>query len=582
MKWLRDLSIRAKLILGFGSVWIILAAIVFGSYLVMTGITASSRDLIDVHYEIVFNLEKLSSTMNYNRGKILEMMITTDKAAQDAIEKDIESSSKVYDDIIASLRRLDSEQTFHAGIAELEELRTAYRQVRSEEISLIRSGRLDEAKRLGKGEQEERFKKIASIVAELEVKASDDAKRQLAADMLETQNAVFLFISIGVAAFALEALIVLAMNKSIAKPLGELNAVAEAIASGDLGRDPTITARKDEIGILASTFSRMTLALRNIAEVAERIAEGDLRASISPQSENDQLGGSLAKMADSLHHSTADLSEAVNLLGSSASQILAATTQVASGTAETAAAISQTTATVEEVRQAAQLSSNKAKNMSDSAQRVAEVSQSGQKAVEDTAAGMLSIRDQMGSIAQTIGQLSEQGQSIGGIVSSVTDLADQSNLLAVNAAIEAARAGEQGKGFAVVAQEIRNLAEQSKQATIQIRDILNELQKATSAAVMATEQGSKAVESGVRQSKLSGEAIRALSESIVGAAQAAVQIVASSQQQVIGMDQIGIAMENINQAGAETAASMRQAQTAAQSLNELGLNLRKMVDHYKT
>jgi len=582
MQWLRDMPIRAKLVLGFGSVWIILAAIVFGSYLVMTGITGSSRDLIDVHYEIVFNLEKLSSTMNYNRGKILEMMITTDKAAQDAIEKDIESSSKLYDDIVASLLRLDSEPAFQGSVAELEELRTAYRQVRNEEMSLIRSGRLDEAKRLGKGEQEERFIRIASIVAELEAKASDDAKRQLSADILETRDAVLFFISIGVAAFGLEALIVLAMNKSIARPLGELNAVAEAIASGDLGRDPTIKARKDEIGILASTFSRMTLALRNIAEVAERIAEGDLRASISPQSENDQLGGSLAKMADSLHHSTADLAEAVNLLGSSASQILAATTQVASGTAETAAAISQTTATVEEVRQAAQLSSNKAKHMSDSAQRVAEVSQSGQKAVEDTAAGMLSIRDQMGSIAQTIGQLSEQGQSIGGIVSSVTDLADQSNLLAVNAAIEAARAGEQGKGFAVVAQEIRNLAEQSKQATVQIRDILNELQKATSAAVMATEQGSKAVESGVRQSKLSGEAIRALSESIVGAAQAAVQIVASSQQQVIGMDQIGIAMENINQAGAETAMSMRQAQTAAQSLNELGLNLRKMVDHYKT
>jgi len=164
----------------------------------------------------------------------------------------------------------------------------------------------------------------------------------------------------------------------------------------------------------------------------------------------------------------------------------------------------------------------------------------------------------------------------------VTDLADQSNLLAVNAAIEAARAGEQGKGFVVVAQEIRNLAEQSKQATVQIRGILSDLQKATSAAVMATEQGSKAVDAGVRQSTLSGEAIRALSGSVSDAAQAAVQIVASSQEQVIGMDQIGIAMENINQAGTETAMSMRQVQTAAQSLNELGLNLRKMVDHYKT
>jgi len=188
----------------------------------------------------------------------------------------------------------------------------------------------------------------------------------------------------------------------------------------------------------------------------------------------------------------------------------------------------------------------------------------------------------MEAIAQTIVHLSEQGQSIGGIIASVTDLADQSNLLAVNAAIEAARAGEQGRGFAVVASEIKSLAEQSKQATAQIRGILNEVQKATGAAVMATEQGSKAVEAGVKQSAQAGDAIQALAESSAEAAQTAVQIVASSSQQVVGMDQIGIAMESINQAGNQTAASMRQAETAAQNLHELGLKLKGLVELYKT
>lgn len=273
--------------------------------------------------------------------------------------------------------------------------------------------------------------------------------------------------------------------------------------------------------------------------------------------------------------------EGIATLGSSASEILASTTQVASGTAETATAISETSATVEEVRQAARLSSDKAQSVSDSAQRVAEVSRSGLKAVEETATGMLRIRGQMESIAQSIVRLSEQSQSIGGIIASVTDLADQSNLLAVNAAIEAVGAGEQGKRFAVVAQEIRSLAEQSKQATAQVRDILSDIQKATSAAVMATEQGAKAVDAGVRQSEQTGEAIRLLAESSAEAAQASTQIVASSHQQVIGMDQIGTAMENINQAGAQTAASMSQAETAARDLNELGMKLKQLVEQYK-
>ena len=126
------------------------------------------------------------------------------------------------------------------------------------------------------------------------------------------------------------------------------------------------------------------------------------------------------------------------------------------------------------------------------------------------------IREQMESIAESIVRLSEQGQTIGEIIATVNDLAEQSNLLAVNAAIEAARAGEQGKGFAVVAQEVKSLAEQSKQATAQVRAILGDIQKATNSAVMATEQGSKAVEAGVAQSTQAGEAIRLLAESISG------------------------------------------------------------------
>lgn len=369
--------------------------------------------------------------------------------------------------------------------------------------------------------------------------------------------------------------------RSISGPLNEITKIATRIGEGDLYVELPVVKRKDEIGILIHSFGNMIEALKRMADAAQKIASGDITGSIVPQSEKDILGNAFLQMLNNLRRIMKEIMEGVNLLGSSSSEILAATTQVASGTAETATAITETTTTVEEVQQAAKQTAQKAKNVADSAQLVSKVSQNGQKAVEDTVNGMNHIREQMDTIAQTVVRLSEQSQSIGGIIASVTDIADQSNLLAVNAAIEAAKAGEQGKGFAVVAQEIKNLAGQSKQSTLQVRNILNDVQKATSAAVMATEQGSKAVEAGVKQSLQTGEAIRILSESSNEAVQAATQIVASSQQQVVGMDQIGIAMQNINQAGTETAVSMVQSEKAAKNLSELGMKLKELVERFK-
>jgi methyl-accepting chemotaxis protein len=348
---------------------------------------------------------------------------------------------------------------------------------------------------------------------------------------------------LGMSAILLAIIISILMTLSITKPLNISLQAANLIASKDLTKDlSTFEKRRDEFGDMTQSFNRMVESLR---EQIQEILNG------------------------------------VNVIASTSSEIFASTTQIAAGSAETAASISETTTTVEEVCQAAQLSSQKAKSLSDSANHVAQVSQNGQKAVDETVEGMNHIRKQMDEIAQTVIRLSEQSQSIGGIIASVTDLADQSNLLAVNAAIEAAKAGEQGKGFTVVAQEIRNLAEQSKQATMQVRNILNDIQKATGAAVLATEQGNKAVEEGVKKSVQAGEAIRILSESTEEAVRVSTQIVTSSQQQLVGMDQIGTAMQNINQAGIETAASMTQAEESVKNLHELGQKLKELVEQFK-
>lgn len=271
------------------------------------------------------------------------------------------------------------------------------------------------------------------------------------------------------------------------------------------------------------------------------------------------------------------LSSAVTLLATSSAQIVATVAEVASGAAQTLTAVMETTTTAEEVKQAAQLTNDKAKAVAGLVQKTSQQSQGGRMATEEAIGGMQQIRRQMETLASNMVRLGEQTQAIGQIVATVEDLATQSNLLAVNAAIEAAKAGDEGKGFGVVAQEVKSLAEQSRQATGQVRGILGEIQKAATAAAMSTEQGGKAVDAGGRQVEEAGEAIRVLAAGVDEAAQAAMQIAASGQQQLAGVEQVATAMASIRQASAQNEAGAKQLEMAARNLDELGRRLKRMV-----
>lgn len=293
------------------------------------------------------------------------------------------------------------------------------------------------------------------------------------------------------------------------------------------------------------------------------------------------LGRNLNETTASLRDMTIRIRDTAGKLGSASAEILATTSQQAVGATQQAAAVSETTSTVQQVRQTAEQSADRARLVSEMVQDSTEVAGQGLRAVQDTVTGMDSVKDQVGSIAETILSLSEQTQQIGEIIATVNDIADQSNLLALNASIEAARAGEAGKGFAVVAGEVRSLAEQSRQATEQVRDILGEIQKAANTAVMVTEEGTKRADAGVQQVQTAGEAIRTIGEHTQKVAQAAQQIAVSANQQLAGMDQIAAAMDSVNQASSQSQAGTQQLEQAAQSLNDLAAQLTHIVEQYR-
>jgi methyl-accepting chemotaxis protein len=271
------------------------------------------------------------------------------------------------------------------------------------------------------------------------------------------------------------------------------------------------------------------------------------------------------------------LTETISKLAASSSEILAIVTQGASGAQEQAAALAETVSTVDELSQTSSQSAQYANAVAQVAKHCDEIGRSGRNAVEETVATMETVQNQSQILSTDITGLADQAQAIGDITSLVDDIAEQTNLLALNAAIEAARAGEHGRGFAVVAGEVKALAEQSKRATAQVREILGEIQKATNSAVSTTADGVNTIKSAIKVASQAGDTIRTLVESLGEAAQQSAKIADSAAQQATGVNQIQQAMRNIHEVTQQNLASSRQSEMTAQDLKVLGLRLQELL-----
>ncbi len=369
--------------------------------------------------------------------------------------------------------------------------------------------------------------------------------------------------------------------RKISLPLLTITDVAEKVSAGDIHVRISPDNRNDEVGLLTQSFSRMVEYLRDLTAVAKSVEGGNLSIDVPIKGDRDELGSALAAMVRSNREVIREIMEATNVLSSASSQMLAMSSQLASGSMETATAVSETTTTIEEIKQTSRQVNQRAGIVSDLMNSASQSSEDGWRMVGESISGINKIKAQMQFIAEGIVKLSEQSQAIASIITSVADIANQSNLLAVNASIEAAKAGEQGKGFAVVAQEVRSLAEQSKEATEQVRTILSDIQKAINGSVMATEQGTQSVDVGVKLAQETRDAIRVMSEGMTKSAQSSTQIVLSSNEQVTGIDQVALAMENIKKASDQIVASTRQTEQATRSLSDMGQRLKSVVDRYK-
>lgn len=339
----------------------------------------------------------------------------------------------------------------------------------------------------------------------------------------------------------------------------------------------------DELGLLCDRFNAM---LSEIQGKENQLAESNTELGKSVTEMRSALGqlrereSQLERANEELDRTIQGIRAAVNQLSTMSDELMATIAQQTSGAQQQAAAVAEMVSTVTEVSETAEQAADTAKNVGDAARRTVDVGQAGRRAVADCLAAMETVNEHVNNTAQSTLSLAERAQVIGEIIETVKTFAEQTNLLALNAAIEASRAGEHGKGFAVVAADVKDLAEQSKKATQQIRQILGEIQQATNATVLSTDEGAKAVKMARAVVAQADQTIDTLAKTLEESSRAAAQIVASARQQAQGMQQVDSAVKNIDGTTQQSIVAARQVKETAQNLIALSSELSELISEH--
>jgi methyl-accepting chemotaxis protein len=271
------------------------------------------------------------------------------------------------------------------------------------------------------------------------------------------------------------------------------------------------------------------------------------------------------------------IGSAVGYVRSSSSELQAAANQQASGAKEQATAMTEISTTISELLATSRQIAESAQRVAQNAEQTASAARAGHGTVDMTHESISGIRRQVDQIVSHMLELGKKSQEIGAVLDIVSELAEQTNILAINATIEAAGAGEAGKRFAVVAEEIRKLADRVGGSTKEVRTLIDEVRSAVNTTVMATETGSKAVDAGSRQFGDVASAFKQISGLVAATTDAAREIVLSTKQQSSAVEQVNVAIASVTQASVETETSAGQTLQTVSEMATLSKDLQRII-----
>jgi methyl-accepting chemotaxis protein len=376
-------------------------------------------------------------------------------------------------------------------------------------------------------------------------------------------------------------------RRAVTNLVADANMLSDAAVAGRLATRADATKHEGDFRRIVQgvndTLDAVVKPVQEGSSTMTIMATGDLTVRMKGDYKGDLLiiKESINKVGASLQAALQKVSEAVSATASASGQISSSTEEMAAGSFEQTSQAGEVASAVEEMTRTILENAKNASAAADTAKQARVNAEQGGAVVGESIEGMKRIAAVVNRSAQTVKELGRSSDQIGEIIGVIEDIADQTNLLALNAAIEAARAGEQGRGFAVVADEVRKLAERTTRATKEITSMIKKIQADTTGAVAGMEEGTKEVEQGIRLADKAGASL----QQIVGVSQRVTdmvtQIATASEEQSATSEQISKNVEGISKVTGETAQGTQQIARAAEDLNRLTENLQQMVAAFK-
>ena len=541
MSWFTNLKISGKIITVVTAIMLLMLCLGGFSIMQLAKVNGSTEEIATNWLPSVHAVDSLDASISDYRRQELQLNLSTSKEDRELYVKKMAEVEKELNQLDAGYVKLISSPEEKKLYEEYRGEWKAYQNVVKQEVEFSVQDKREESIALCRGEAKKHFLAAMDALDRDELlnkKGSDDAYASAKAVYGQSRIMIFALIA---AALVIGMSLALLVSRIISRALAYGVAVAETLAQGDLS--VLIEASSgDETGQLLA---------------AMRVMAGNLRAIIG------QVAGTATQVAS-----------AASQLQSTAERIATGAEQVAAQSGTVATAGEEMSATSGDIAQNCQMAAAGAQRASQSAHNGAEV-------VENTVRVMGQIAQKVQESARTVESLGARSDQIGEIIGTIEDIADQTNLLALNAAIEAARAGEQGRGFAVVADEVRALAERTTRATREIGEMIKAIQNETKGAVSAMEQGVQQVEAGTGEAARSGAALRDILEQVNDVAMQVNQIATAAEEQTATTGEIASNMNQITEVVQLTSQGAQESATAANQLSGHAEELQRLVRQFK-